>query len=277
MDETAPDSDEARRVRPVEVQCVPMAGGTACSYSAPCPGGASPNEDAVVLVRLGEAAGVLAVADGLGGGVAGEKASALALAALQEAVKAGVATGQPLRAAILNGIEAANEAVLALRTGAATTLAVAELADGFVRPYHVGDSAILLTGQRGKTKLQTLCHSPVGFAVEAGQLDEAEAMRHEDRHIVSNVVGMPDMRVEVGSAIRLAVRDTLLLATDGLFDNLYVHEVIAVIRKGRLEDVARALAGEARRRMLAPAEDRTPKPDDLTFVAFRPGRQEAKT
>ena len=40
--------------------------------------------------------------------------------------------------------------------------------------------------------------------VEAGWLDEEEALHHEDRHIVSNMIGAPNMRIEIGSVVRLA-------------------------------------------------------------------------
>ena len=103
-----------------------------------------------------------------------------------------------LRDAILNGFEDANGAVQALGIGAATTLAVVEVKENIVRPYHVGDSMILVVGQRGKIKLQSVPHSPVGYGVESGLLDEKEAMYHEERHLVSNVVGSPDMRIESG-------------------------------------------------------------------------------
>jgi len=170
----------------------------------------------------------------------------------------------------MNGIERANEAVLELGVGAGTTLAAVEVQDGTVRPYHVGDSTILLVGQRGKLKLQTIAHSPVGFAVEAGVLDESEAMHHEDRHFVSNMLGVADMRIEVGSARRLARRDTLLVASDGLSDNLHKDEIVERIRTGPLAVVAERLVRDARRRMEAPIEGEPSKPDDLTFVAFRP-------
>ena len=130
-----------------------------------------------------------------------------------------------LRAAILDGLERANQRVLELGIGAATTLAVAEIAGTTLRPYHVGDSSILVVGQRGKMKLQTMLHSPTGYAVEAGLLDEADALHHEERHLISNMVGAVDMRIEVGSAIRLALRDTVLLATDGSSEG--AAEVIA--------------------------------------------------
>jgi serine/threonine protein phosphatase PrpC len=102
-------------------------------------------------------------------------------------------------------------------------------------------------------------------------LDAAEAMHHAERHIVSNVVGSEDMRIEIGSALPLAVRDTIVLASDGLSDNLHGEEIIEFARKGPLEECVRRLADAARSRMQDPQEGHPSKPDDLTIVAFRRG------
>lgn len=233
--------------------------------------GRSGNQDGAAVVAVGGEGAVLAVADGLGGGRAGEQASTLAIQCLVDAVERQPQGEVPLRTAILDAFEVANEAVLGLGIGAATTLAVAELRGGALRPYHVGDSSILVFGQRGRVKLQTVAHSPVGFAVEAGLLDAQEAMHHEERHVVSNVLGASDMRIEIGSEIRLAPRDTVLLASDGLLDNLHGDEIVELARKGALTRAASRLAEDAALRMREPVPGQPSKPDDLTFVAWRPG------
>jgi serine/threonine protein phosphatase PrpC len=250
----------------------PLDGGQVAVFSARCPEKSSPNEDAAAVVPVNEHAAVLIVADGLGGLPAGQHASALAVREVVAAVRGADADEPNLRAAVLNGIENANRAICELGVGAASTLAVAEVFDRTVRPYHVGDSMILVVGQRGKVKLQTVSHSPVGYAVESGLLDEVEAMHHEDRHVVSNILGTPDMRIEIGSAVRLAQFDTVLLATDGLLDNLHTEEIIDRARKGPLKRVLRVLADDARRRMTTPQPGEPSKPDDLTFVLYRPRR-----
>ena len=103
-------------------------------------------------------------------------------------------------------------------------------------------------------------------------IDEVEAMHHEERHIVSNVLGTPEMRIELGPMLRMAARDTVLLATDGLFDNLHVPEVVEFVRKGPLKTAVRRLAEVATERMLNPAPGLPSKPDDLTIVAYRLNR-----
>jgi len=249
-----------------------IAGGSAVVYSARSPIKESPNQDAAALIPYNGRSCILAVADGMGGGPAGERAAGIALRSLEATVAELPSDDQPLRVAILDGIERANEEIVALGLGAATTLAAVEIQDGTVRPYHVGDSMILIVGQRGRVKLQTVSHSPVGFAVESGLLDEREAMHHEDRHLVSNVIGMANMRIEIGPSVTLAQRDTLLLASDGLFDNLHVSEIVERIRKGPLLGGAQRLARDTRRRMSEPRGEQPSKPDDLTFLCFRQGR-----
>jgi len=88
--------------------------------------------------------------------------------------------------------------------------------------------------------------------------------------MISNVIGSPEMRIEIGPAVRMAPRDTLLLASDGLLDNLLPDEIIDHIRTGRLDSSVGELAAAALARMNV-HEDGTPsKPDDLTIIAFRP-------
>jgi serine/threonine protein phosphatase PrpC len=244
-----------------------MAGGQIALFTVRAPESEKPNQDSAALIELSENAAVFAVADGAGGLPAGAKASSLAVTNLEKAV---TSEGEEvLRSRILDGIERANAAILELGLGAATTLAVVEIQDAVLRPYHVGDSQIMVVGQRGKVKLVTVNHSPVGYQVEAGVLQPHEALHHEDLALVSNLVGQADMRIEVGAPLELAPYDTVVIGSDGLFDNLTVDEIVELVRAGPLEEVAKNLAEQCKNRMLAPEEGQPSKPDDLTFVVFR--------
>jgi PPM family protein phosphatase len=262
---------------------VRVAGGAAAAWAAPRPGGTS-SEDALLVLPLGEDSAVLAIADGMGGLPGGGTAAARTIAALAAAVEEGLAAGQPLQASILDGIGKANASVLAMGTGAASTLAVAEVSGGRVRAYNIGDSEVMVFGQRGRLKLQTLSHSPVGFAVQAGLVDHEEALHHQDRHLVSNFVGSRDMRIEVGSALRLAAMDTVLVCSDGLVDNLRLEEISRIMRCGPLDRQLDVLASSVLARMTSsqdpgPSPEGQPsKPDDLSLIAFRmqPGRAVAR-
>lgn len=254
------------------VQLVETPVGQAAMYSRVGPGKEGPNEDACAVLPYGDEGCVLVVADGVGGERDGSEASRITIQALSSSLDEAVKTDLPIRTAILNGIDHANAEVIALGTGAATTIVAVQIAGGVMRPYHVGDSMVLVVGQRGKVKHQNIPHGPVGYAVEAGLLDEAEALHHEERNIVTNVVGASDMRIEVGPRLTLAARDTVLLASDGLSDNLYAEEIVNGIRVGGLEAATRELAERCRKRMTGPRPGRPSKPDDLTLIAFRPTR-----
>ena len=182
--------------------------------------------------------------------------------------------GADLRTGVLDAFEEANARVLGLGSGAATTLSVVQLSTGErgpeLRSFHAGDSSVLVTGGRGLVKLNTIPHSPVGYAVEAGLLDPEEALHHSDLNLVSNMVGQADMRIEMGSALALSARDTVVIGTDGLFDNLRLWEIVQLVRKGPLEEAAQRLVDLTQSRMDAQTGSAPSKPDDLTFALFRP-------
>jgi serine/threonine protein phosphatase PrpC len=145
---------------------------------------------------------------------------------------------------------------------------VGEFLNGQVRSYHVGDSELMSVGQRGRIKLRVIPHSPTGFAVEAGLLDEDEAIEHDTRHLLFNVIGAPDMRIEIGTPVRVDDYDTVLLSSDGLLDNLFVDEIVRIIRCGDLANAADELTALALARM-AGGDSGPSKPDDLTIVLYR--------
>jgi len=241
----------------------------ACAYSRRSPFKESFNEDAVGIIRVDDETAVFAIADGCGGMRGGEQASSIALQVLAESIERNESGPDRLRVAILDGIEQANIAVQELRIGAACTIAVVEYHRGTIRPYHVGDSMILVTGVRGRIRYQSVSHSPVGFAVESGMLAADEAMHHEDRHLVSNVVGDARMRIEIGPSLTLSPRDTVVIASDGLFDNLSIVEVVDGLRKGKLPLAVGTVTELAYQRMLG-IKDQPCKPDDLSVIAIRP-------
>lgn len=251
------------------------AGGNVVAYTCRAPDKETENEDTVAVIPYGPAAAVLVVADGAGGLPAGKRASLTAVTSLVDSMQHAMAETMLLRTAILNGIEAANAAVQAIGNGSATTLTVITIEGLIVRAYQVGDSQAIVVGQRGVIKLQTTPHSPTGFAVEAGFLDQKEALHHEDRHLVSNFLGTQEMRIDVGGEVRLRPRDTILLASDGLMDNVHLDEIIERVRKGPLDTAAERVISLAHRRMGGVSEGQPSKPDDLSLILYRKGVQAA--
>ena len=246
------------------------------AFSDRSPAKITANEDSALAMTYGTDAVVVAVADGAGGLPAGQRASNTAVAALRNALEQAAREKVLLRTAILNGIEAANAAVMALSNGSATTLTVVGADEDSARSFHVGDSSALLIGQRGKLKFQTIAHSPTGFAVEAGFLEETEALFHSERHVVSNFLGDSEMRIDVGASTRFAQFDTMVVASDGLTDNVRVDEITEAVRKGPITKALQRLTLEARQRMLGADSGQPCKPDDLTVLLMRRRRPAKK-
>lgn len=242
--------------------------GVACAFTQPSPVPADRvNEDSVLVFDDETGPVVLAVADGAGGHPGGADASKAAVRALASALEKSRDGNR--RDAILDGFEAANRAVMNLGIGAATTLAVAEVGRDWVRSYHAGDSGVLVTGRLGKLKLVTLSHAPIAYAVEAGFIDEEDALIHRDLNVVNNLIGFADLRIEIGPRRPLLRFDTVVVASDGLFDNLRQQEVASHVRAGALGKCANALIELCAQRMRVTDAALPGKPDDLSFVLFR--------
>lgn len=245
-------------------------GGEVALYTRRSPDRRGPSQDGAMLLQVDGDEGLLTVADGAGGHEGGERAAEAALLTLQ--AEMGKVDGRSSRERALSGFEQADQAVLDLRIGAATTLAAVAVGPEGLRSYHVGDSGVLVVGQRGKRKHESIPHSPVGYGVQAGMIREDEALHHEDRHLVSNMLGSGNAHISMSARLALAARDTVVIASDGLFDNVHLEEVIECVRKGPLARCARDLVSLARARMLGDEDSKRPqpsKPDDLTFVLYR--------
>lgn len=269
MPETTPDTifhlPTGEHLFRVELPFADVVVGLACS---PLREG---SEDVALVVPIGERAALLAIADGAGGHDNGAHAATLTLTALRDAGEhIRLAPAETARPTIIAAIEQANHALVEAESDSACTLVIAEINDSVVSAYHAGDAQALITGQRGRLKHVTTAHSPVHALHESGEIDEHDALTHEDRHLVSNLVGDPEMHIEVGAGIRMAARDTLVLASDGLFDNFTIEEISDRIRVGAINDAAAKLLQHTRERMTNPEPGRPSKADDLSFVLYRP-------
>jgi serine/threonine protein phosphatase PrpC len=246
-----------------------VAGGSFVAYTGPSPDKETGNEDTVAVIPYGSDSVVLVVADGAGGLPAGQRASETAVKTLNESLQSSIADSTLLRTAILNGIDLANQSILGLGNGSATTMTVVAIEGITARSYQIGDSEAMIVGQRGVIRDHTMSHSPTGFLVEAGFLDEREALHHEERHLVSNFIGTSDMHIDIGAEIKLKPRDTILVASDGLTDNIHIEEIARMMRKGPLEKAVDSISNLATRRMTVESSTQPSKPDDLSIILFR--------
>lgn len=246
---------------------LPFCSGTIATCTYKCPDKETANEDAAVVIELSADHVVMAVADGMGGHNAGDRAAQAAIESLMKHCQSTEPEGS-IRSAIVDAIEDANREVLSWGIGAGATLVVAEYYRGTVRIIHVGDAGAILMSNRGSVKFFAVPHAPVAMAVEVGILNEQEALEHDDRNIINNCIGSTEMKIEVGPELSMAARDTLLLASDGLFDNLTTSAIVNVVRAGHLNHQLTTLVNTTNSQMLRHREG-FGKPDDLTVCCFR--------
>lgn len=212
-------------------------------------GGRSNNEDVYDTATIEHASGnlhLLAVADGLGGGSAGEVASRLAVIELVEMVKRRVAarktiTSETMKELLRAGFVKANEEIcyqsnlVPGRRNMGTTLVAALLLDdGTGVVANVGDSRAYLIesgegGDRGGGGIVqvTRDHSYVQELVDRGTIDEDEASSHPKKNIVTRVIGQKGVKPDLYD-VKLG-RGMLLLCSDGVSDTLDDADVRAVV------------------------------------------------
>ena len=187
------------------------------------------NEDSLKVVR--EIA-LFAVADGMGGHLAGERASALAVEVLHERLRGGGAEidGEALRDALI----AANAAIFQEsvdkpeRRGMGTTLTALFLKGHTYWIGHVGDSRAWRVRDKVGTQI-TEDHSVVWEQMRAGLITAEQAERHPMRNVLTRSVGnLPEVEVDVLTG-EIQSGDIWVLGTDGMtqaFDQGRVAEVV---------------------------------------------------
>jgi PPM family protein phosphatase len=215
------------------------------------------NEDAYVLEPP-----LFAVADGMGGARAGEIASSLAAAALQEGDGSG-ASGEDRVAAL---IEEANRRVFRRASedreasGMGTTMTVALVEEDRVTIGHVGDSRAYLI-RDGRLEQLTDDHSLVAELVRSGKLTPEEAEIHPQRAVITRAVGTePDVDVDTFS-VQGAVGDVFLICSDGLTDMVDESTILDAVEQNRRDLKAAAKA-------LVNAANRVGGEDNITVVFF---------
>lgn len=171
------------------------------------------NEDALFPTDDGESADevTLIVADGMGGHVAGEVASRLAINA---------AASSDLDPA--DRVAAANRAIREEvgrqpnLEGMGTTMTLVELhPDATAHFAHVGDSRAYML-RDGEISQVTEDHTVIAEYVAAGQLSEEEAVNHPQRHMITRCLGLTRFVNVDELVIDLETGDRILLCSDGL-------------------------------------------------------------
>ena len=247
---------------------VKLESGKAFVFSCASPVKFTGNEDCGAIYPGLNGDCLLVVADGIGGYANGARASMHVTTALEKSISIAAPIAERLEH-ISDSLQKANKEIILRNTGEGSTVAIVHLDSNQIHTCHAGDSDILLISSDGTIKYKTLAHSPVAEAQEMGLLDEHAAIHHQGRNFISNYLGDHEMFLAMSEGIDYEKSDTLLLASDGLFDNLYQDEIVEIALKESLADAASQLADLARERMKGLDPAQPSKPDDLTFIIYR--------
>lgn len=191
------------------------------------------NEDAVFPSSSGQSEDevLVIVADGMGGHVAGEVASRLAInaAASNELEPADrVAAGnRAIREEVARdpGLE-----------GMGTTMTLLSIEGTTATIGHIGDSRAYLLREGDFSQL-TEDHTVAAEYVALGQLEPEEAASHPQRHMLTRTLGLTRFVNVDEFKFDVLPGDRILLCSDGLTEMVSDHDIGSTLRGGSLEEV----------------------------------------
>lgn len=170
------------------------------------------------------------VADGMGGQAAGEKASAMAVEMIPEALDARLdfkRAGKEAVSALLDrAVSDANTEIMAAgaldpeQNQMGTTVVFLVAANGLLHIGGVGDSRVYLL-REGRLKQLTTDHSLVQALVEAGTIKPEEAATHRYKNVLYRYLGSKEGgQGACVKAVEPKRGDRFLLCSDGVTDGL---------------------------------------------------------
>ena len=171
------------------------------------------------------------VADGMGGHLAGDVASRIAVQTISARANDG-ATATP--DGLEKAVKEANSAIYERASsdpslhGMGTTCTLVLVADSEIHIAHVGDSRAYLL-RDGELSQITEDHTLVGRMVKEGRLKPEEAERHPQRSIITRALGV-DEHVDVDVlSIPIEENDKVLICSDGLSSMLNADAIRAAL------------------------------------------------
>lgn len=213
--------------------------------------------------ELGEKGLVLVVSDGMGGALAGDVASRMAVETVREMLIESegeeTASAEDSEKTLVDYLRHATVyANLAIHhrsqedtrcAGMGATFTGAAIKGDLLDLVQVGDSrAYVIRGKQ--VKLATKDQSLVQQLVDVGQISEAEAETHMFRNVILQALGAQSELTPVTGRLRIRRGDVLLLCSDGLSGKLRAEDMRRVIEEaeGDLEAACNMLVEEANER-----------------------------
>lgn len=212
------------------------------------------NEDAVLF---DVSVGLAAVADGMGGYNAGEIASGIVVAYLQEhfaswlATEGANASERVMRRTMRQHVNAANQTIMTVAEqqpechGMGTTLVFGVFQPQRVTIASIGDSRCYRL-RDGRLEQVSHDHSVLQEQIDAGLVDQLQARNAPNRNLVTRALGFPVSGELDTFELVPASGDIYLLCSDGLSDMLPDEEILRLLKAGSsLETRASSLISAA--------------------------------
>lgn len=201
---------------------------------------------------------LVAVTDGMGGALAGEVASRLAVECVRDRMLELQASPTysrfPFHERLRLSIEMANLYIYQMSTkraeyaGMGATFTAVGLSNGAAFFGQVGDSRAYLL-RNGIAQLVTRDQSLVGQLVEAGHITEAEAEKHTYKNVILQALGASPTVNVVVDKVELRDMDFLVLCSDGLSNKVRTEEITETVYKaGSLKEACESLVTLANQR-----------------------------
>lgn len=189
--------------------------------------------------NLGQKGVVLVVSDGMGGALAGDVASRMAVDSVREMLLGDDADGGcdeevPLVDCLKNATVYANLAIHnrsqedARCAGMGATFTGAAIRDGGLDLVQVGDSRAYII-RKEQIRLATKDQSLVQQLVDVGQISEAEAETHMFRNVILQALGAQSDVTPATGRIHLKRGDIILLCSDGLSGKLRAEDILNIV------------------------------------------------
>ncbi len=224
-------------------------------------------------VSLGQQGLVLVVSDGMGGALAGDVASRMAIEAVRDVLmgnndnESGCDPDSSLIDCLKHATMQANRAIHyksledSRCSGMGATLTGAAIRGDKLDLVQVGDSrAYVMRGER--IRLATKDQSLVQQLVDVGQISEEEAETHMFRNVILQALGAQNELTPATASIQLRQGDMLLLCSDGLSGKLRNEEIRQIVSELH-DNLAEACAA-----LVAGANERGGE-DNITVVLAR--------
>jgi protein phosphatase len=192
-------------------------------------------------------AGIVILADGMGGYKAGEVASAIAVSSIHRAILDNIQNGKNRRkdketglsyvsSIVRNSITQVNSEIYNMAQsdrqchGMGTTIVVVLFHNNICTIGHVGDSRLYRIRSGAITQM-TKDHSLIQELIDRGMYTPEEAEKHAPRNLITRAVGIePEVEVDLGEE-NVMPDDIYMLCSDGLNDMVDDEEIHLTLSK----------------------------------------------